>query len=68
MVRFIKQAAEELLVVTCSPYHTETEEEPKQRDVYHDHLDCPDGKRIKAENKVSGKGGRPRCDACKLKD
>jgi hypothetical protein len=46
------------------PYHTTTEEEPKQRDVYHDYSECPDGKRILAENKKPGKAGRPRCDAC----
>jgi hypothetical protein len=49
-----------------APYHTITPEqdEPGHRNVYHDHDDCPDGRRIKAENKRSGTAGRPRCDAC----
>lgn len=47
-----------------SPYHTSTEEKPKQRDVYHDHADCPDGRRIRAENRRNGTAGRPRCDEC----
>jgi hypothetical protein len=48
----------------CDPYHTITVEEPEQRDVYHDHDDCPDGKRIEAKNWRSGKDGSPRCDEC----
>jgi hypothetical protein len=49
-----------------APYHTITPEqdEPGHRNVYHDHDDCPDGRRIKAENKRSGTAGRPGCDAC----
>lgn len=47
------------------PYHTTTlEYPPRERNVYHNHNDCPDGKRIKQEHKVSGTAGRPRCDAC----
>lgn len=47
-------------------YHTVTQEqdEPKHRNVYHNHDDCPDGKRILPENKRSDKDNRPRCDAC----
>ena len=48
-----------------NPYHTVTEEEPDRRDVYHDHDDCPDGMRIKPENRRPGDAGRPRCDECK---
>jgi hypothetical protein len=48
----------------CNPYHTTTEEEPKQRDVYHNYKECPDGMRIKPENKKDGTDGRPRCDEC----
>ncbi len=46
------------------PYHTTTPEgdEPGHRDVYHDDLACPDGRRIIAP--VSGTGGRPKCDWC----
>jgi hypothetical protein len=47
------------------PYHTNSEEyPPAHRNVYHDHDDCPDGKRIKSWHRESGKGGRPRCDEC----
>lgn len=47
------------------PYHTTSPEyPPKERNVYHDHNDCPDGRRIKVEHRRSGTAGRPRCDAC----
>lgn len=45
-------------------YHT-TLGEYKHRNVYHDHNNCPDGKRIKKEHRTPGTGGRPRCDECK---
>ena len=49
------------------PYHTMTPEkdEPGHRDVYHNRSECPDGRRIKPENRRAGKGGRPKCDWCK---
>jgi hypothetical protein len=47
------------------PYHTKSEEDgPEHRNVYHDHDNCPDGRRIKAKNKESGTDGRPRCKEC----
>jgi hypothetical protein len=51
-----------------SPYHTILEEHPPERNVYHDHDDCPDGRRIKPEHKRTGTANRPRCDACKRLD
>jgi len=46
-------------------YHTDsTEYPPEHRNVYHDHDDCPDGRRIKKEHRKSGTANRPRCDAC----
>ena len=49
-----------------SPYHTNsTEYPPEHRNVYHDHDNCPDGKRIKPQHRVMGTAGRPRCDECK---
>jgi hypothetical protein len=45
-------------------YHSESEHVPKQREVYHNHDDCPDGKRIFPGNRRPGTGGRPRCKAC----
>jgi len=46
-------------------YHTDSPEyPPEHRNVYHDHDDCPDGKRIKSWHRKDGKGNRPRCDEC----
>lgn len=47
-------------------YHTNSAEyPPKHREVYHDHNDCPDGKRIQQKHREPGNGGKPRCDECK---
>lgn len=47
------------------PYHTvELEYPPRQRNVYHDHDDCPDGRRIKPQHRRAGTAGRARCDEC----
>jgi hypothetical protein len=41
------------------PYHTVTPEKPYgERDVYHDHDDCPAGRQIQPQNR------RPRCYDC----
>jgi len=49
-----------------APYNTnETEYPPSHRNVYHDHDDCKYGKTIKASHRISGTGGKPRCDECK---
>jgi hypothetical protein len=60
----------ELISMASGPYHTITDEKHYgQRNVYHDHKDCPDGSRIKPENWEAGKGiGRLRCDECKKLD
>jgi len=56
---------ETTIMAKVYPYHTKSEEEgPEHRNVYHDHDNCPDGKRIKAKNRESGKDGRPRCKEC----
>jgi hypothetical protein len=48
-----------------APYHTNSQEyPPKHRNVYHDHDDCPGGKRIKPQHREKGTGGKPRCDEC----
>jgi hypothetical protein len=49
-----------------APYHTNSPEyPPKHRNVYHDHDDCPDGKRILDRHRITGStGGKPRCDEC----
>jgi len=47
------------------PYHTNsTEEPPRHREVYHDHDDCADGKRILPRHLEQGDGGKPRCKEC----
>jgi hypothetical protein len=48
-----------------SPYHTDSEEyEPKHREVYHDHDDCYEGKKIQAKHRKNGTGNKPRCKVC----
>jgi len=48
-----------------TPYHTNSQEyPPKHRNVYHDHDDCPDGKRIQTKHRENGTGGKARCDEC----
>lgn len=37
---------------------------PEDREVYHDKSNCPDGERIKPENRRSGTGGRDHCKEC----
>lgn len=46
-----------------SPYHTSVVEY-EHRNVYHDHNNCPDGKRIKPEHRSPGTANRPRCKEC----
>ena len=46
------------------PYHTILTEDPVNREVYHDHDDCPDGKRIQAQHKRAGTANRRRCQEC----
>lgn len=48
-------------------YHTITPEDD-QRNVYHDYDNCPQGSRIKPENRRPGENGRSRCDECKQLD
>jgi hypothetical protein len=50
--------------VKVAPYHTSRPETGGERDVYHDHNECPDGRRILPEHKRSGMAGRPRCKEC----
>jgi hypothetical protein len=46
-------------------YHTDSEEyEPKHREVYHDHDNCSDGKKIEAKHRKSGTGGKKLCKVC----
>ncbi|WOH80490.1 hypothetical protein RX327_32700 [Bradyrhizobium sp. BEA-2-5] len=49
-----------------APYHTDSlEYPPAHRNVYHDHDNCPAGKKIKQAHRKAGSAGRPRCDDCK---
>jgi hypothetical protein len=47
-----------------SPYHTNSTEYPPHGNVHHDHDDCPDGKRIRPQNRLTGNGDKPRCNEC----
>ena len=47
-----------------SPYHTNSTEYLEQRNVHHDHDNCPDGKRIRPQNRRNGNGDKPRCKEC----
>jgi len=48
-----------------TPYHTNSDEYlPEHRNVYHDHDDCPDGKRIKNMHRLWGTGGKSHCKEC----
>jgi hypothetical protein len=46
------------------PYHTILMEDERNRNVYHNHDDCPDGLRIKPEHRRAGTANRRRCDEC----
>jgi len=47
------------------PYHTNSVEyPPTHKEVYHDHIDCPDGKRILLHHRLGGTGGKDRCKEC----
>lgn len=47
------------------PYHTNSiEEPPEHRQVYHDHDDCYEGRKIEPRHKESGTGSKQRCKVC----
>lgn len=47
------------------PYHTNSEEYPPQhRNVYHDHDNCEDGKKIQQKHREQGTGGKEHCKIC----
>jgi hypothetical protein len=50
--------------VKVPAYHTSRPETGGERDVYHDHSDCPDGRRIEPQHFRTGTAGRPRCKEC----
>ena len=57
--------SKETAMAKVAAYHTNSPEYPTQtREVHHDHDDCPDGKRIKREHRVSGTGNKRRCKEC----
>jgi hypothetical protein len=43
------------------PYHSISPEDP---DVYHDHDDCYEGRKILSENKRPGTDDRRKCEVC----
>ena len=59
-------SARQRSIMKVNPFYTTTPEHgARHRDVYHDNNQCADGKRIRPEHRVSGTGGRPKCDECK---
>jgi hypothetical protein len=60
-----KPLQREETMTKVSPYHTNSNEyAAHQREVYHDHDNCPAGKHIKPQHKQSGTANRPRCKDC----
>jgi hypothetical protein len=56
---------EALPMAKVAAYHTTSDEESAHnREVYHDHDNCPTGKQIKSWNRAGGTAGRPRCKDC----
>ena len=48
-----------------APYHTNSAEyPPSHREAYHNHDNCPDGKRIMPKHREPGAGGKPLCKEC----
>jgi hypothetical protein len=46
-------------------FHTNSDEyREEDRKVFHDQSECGYGKEIKSWHRVSGEGGRDRCDRC----
>lgn len=45
----------------CAPIHSKRPNDPN---VYHDNDKCTERNNIEAQNRVSGTGGRPRCEHC----
>jgi len=44
-----------------APFHSKKKSD---RNVYHDNSSCTEGNNIEPQNKVSGTGGRPKCEHC----
>lgn len=38
---------------------------PSDRPVHHDESACTEGNNVESYNRVSGTGGRPKCDHCR---
>jgi len=49
------------MMAKVSPFHSKK----PGTTVYHDNSGCTEGNNIEKENKVSGTGGRTKCDHCK---
>jgi hypothetical protein len=46
-------------------YHTDSlEYPPENRNVYHDHNNCSEGKKIEQKHRKDGDGGKERCKMC----
>jgi hypothetical protein len=46
-------------------YHTNSKQyPPEHRNVHHNNKDCPSGRQIQREHRLSGTGGKPLCKRC----
>lgn len=48
-------------VMKTHPWHSKL---PSDRPVHHDETRCTEGNNIEPRNRVSGTGGRPKCQRC----
>lgn len=52
-------------MMKTASYHTNSIEYPPElRHVYHDHENCPNGRRILPGHRQKGTGGKPHCKEC----
>lgn len=49
-------------MATVPAFHSKL---PSDNPVYHDNDKCTEGNNIEKRNRVSGTGGRPKCEHCK---
>jgi hypothetical protein len=61
----IENREEESEMAKVPPFHTDFEEQSiENREVYHDHDDCPDGGLLLPHHRSAGTGGKRHCKKC----
>jgi len=60
----VRDGAESATFAVSAANSWRPEYPPEHREVYHNHEDCYDGKRIKKEHREPGKGGKKQCKVC----